>query len=262
MSNPKLFEPFQLRAVQFLNRIVLSPMCQYAAVDGLVQPWHMAHHARFALSGVGSAIVEATGITPEGRITPGCLGLWDDRQIEGLTRIVDLYHSQQIPVGIQIGHAGRKASSALPWEGAGPLTASTAHPAWPTVAPSALAHMDRWPTPAPLDATGIARIVESFGSAARRAVKAGFDFVEIHGAHGYLIHSFFSPLSNKRTDAYGGSLENRMRFALDATKAMRANVPADMPVVYRISAIDNDPAGITIEDSVALCRSLASWAST
>jgi 2,4-dienoyl-CoA reductase-like NADH-dependent reductase (Old Yellow Enzyme family) len=242
VTNPKLFTPYALRAVTFPNRVIVSPMCQYAAQQGEFQEWHLAHHARFALSGVGGAVVEATSVTEDGRITPGCLGIWHDGQIEG------------IPVGIQIGHAGRKASSALPWDGAGPLDASTQ--AWATVAPSALPHMAGWPTPRALAESEIAIIVEAFAEGARRAVRAGFDFIEIHGAHGYLIHSFFSPLANRRADSYGGSLHNRMRFALEVTRAVRTAIPTDMPLVYRISAVDNDPAGLTIGDSITLAKEL------
>ncbi|MDE1994913.1 MAG: oxidoreductase, partial [Rhizobiaceae bacterium] len=189
MTIPKLFTPFQIRALTFPNRIVVSPMCQYAATDGMVQDWHLAHHARFALSGVGGAVVEATGVTPEGRITPGCLGLWQDGQIAGMAGITKLYRDHGIPVGIQLAHAGRKASAALPWDGAGPLSVSSPDKAWQTVAPSAIAHALEWPAPRELSATEISGIIDSFVAAAGRAVRAGFDFLEIHGAHGYLIHS-------------------------------------------------------------------------
>ena len=253
---PRLFTPFSLAGVTFPNRIVLSPMCQYEAVNGHVQPWHLAHHARFALSGVGGAVLEATGISPEGRITPGCLGIWEDGQIAGLAGIVALYHGQGIPVGIQIGHAGRKASTARPWDGAAPLGPEGPEPAWQTVAPSALPHLPNWPVPQALDKAGIAGVIADFVSAGKRALAAGFDFVEIHGAHGYLLHTFFSPLSNHRTDQWGGSLENRMRLPVAVATALREALPAAMPIIYRISAVDPDPAGITTEDSVALAAAL------
>lgn len=257
MTAPHLFTPFQTRSVRFKNRIVLSPMCQYSAVDGHVTDWHLAHHARFALGGVGGAIIEATGVLPEGRITPGCLGLWSDEQVPGLARIAALYHSEAIPVGIQLSHAGRKASAARPFDGAAPLGPDSPEPAWQTVAPSALAHDAAWPTPHALDEAEIAGIVQAFADATRRAMAAGLDFVEIHGAHGYLINTFFSPISNKRTDGYGGSLENRMRFALEVTDAVRAALPADKPLFYRVSAVDGVEGGVTIEDTVALARALA-----
>ncbi|SHO66766.1 2,4-dienoyl-CoA reductase [Pseudoxanthobacter soli DSM 19599] len=257
MTAPHLFTPFQTRSVRFKNRIVLSPMCQYSALDGHVTDWHLAHHARFALGGVGGAIIEATGVLPEGRITPGCLGLWSDEQVPGLARIAALYHSEAIPVGIQLSHAGRKASAARPFDGAAPLGPDSPEPAWQTVAPSALAHDAAWPTPHALDEAEIAGIVQAFADATRRAMAAGLDFVEIHGAHGYLINTFFSPISNKRTDGYGGSLENRMRFALEVTEAVRVALPADKPLFYRVSAVDGVEGGVTIEETVALSRALA-----
>lgn len=256
MTVPQLFTPFSTRAVTFPNRIIVSPMCQYAAVDGVVQDWHLAHHSRFALSGVGGALVEATGVTREGRITPGCLGIWDDGQIEGLSRITKLYHDHRIPVGIQLAHAGRKASAALPWDGAGPLANSTPAQAWQTVGPSPIAHAEEWPAPHALTEDEIAVHVDAFVAAARRALAAGFDFIEIHGAHGYLIHSFFSPLSNRRTDGYGGTFENRMRFALEIARSARAAIPEDMPLFWRVSAVDHDPNGVQIDDTVRLASAL------
>ncbi|HEV7247489.1 MAG TPA: NADH:flavin oxidoreductase/NADH oxidase [Shinella sp.] len=256
MTVSKLFTPFTIRSVTFPNRIVLSPMCQYAAVEGEVKDWHLAHHSRFALSGVGGAIVEATGVTKEGRITPGCLGLWHGGQIEGLARITKLYRSHGIPVGIQLAHAGRKASSAAPWDGAGPLSASAPEAAWRTVGPSPIAHTLTWPTPHALSAEEIAEIVESFAAAARRAVEAGFDFVEVHGAHGYLLHSFLSPLANMRNDGYGGTAEKRMRFALEVAAAVRTAIPSTMPLFWRVSAVDHDPQGLGIGDTVQLSAAL------
>lgn len=256
MTVPKLFTPFTIRSVTFPNRIVLSPMCQYAAIDGEVKDWHLAHHARFALSGVGGAIVEATGVTKEGRITPGCLGLWHDGQIKGIAGITRLYRSHRIPVGIQLAHAGRKASSAKPWDGAGPLAGSAPEAAWETVGPSPIAHNSTWPAPHALSAGEIRLIVESFAAAARRAVEAGFDFIEIHGAHGYLIHSFISPLANLRADDYGGTLDRRIRFALEVAAAVRAAIPPTMPLFWRVSAVDHDPQGLGIEDTVRLATEL------
>jgi 2,4-dienoyl-CoA reductase-like NADH-dependent reductase (Old Yellow Enzyme family) len=251
-AGPPLLTPFGVRAVNFRNRIVVSPMCQYKAVDGCPTRWHLAHHARFALGGVGGALVEATGVVAEGRITHGCTGLWNDEQAEQFAEVVKLYHSEGIPVGIQLAHAGRKASAALPWEGAGPLSGSEA---WPTVAPSALAVAETWPTPRELTAAEIAVLVEAFAAAARRAVGAGFDFVEIHGAHGYLIHSFFSPLTNRRSDSYGGGFAGRMRFPLEVVRAVRAVIPDRMPLFYRVSAVDGGE-GLRIEHTIALAREL------
>ncbi|BBE71523.1 NADH:flavin oxidoreductase/NADH oxidase [Oharaeibacter diazotrophicus] len=253
---PALFTPFRVRDVTFRNRIVLSPMCQYAAVDGRATDWHFDHHARFALGGVGGAVVESTGVLPEGRITPDCLGLWDDSQIPGLARIAATYRRQGAAVGIQLAHAGRKASSAPPWDGGRALPADDPR-AWPTVAPSAIAYDDDWPVPHALAEDEIAAVIAAFGAAARRAVAAGFDFVEIHGAHGYLIHSFVSPVSNRRTDRWGGSAENRMRLPVAVAEAVRAAIPPTMPLFYRASCIDRiDGAGLVLDDAVALARAL------
>ena len=253
---PALFTSFQLRSVTFRNRLVVSPMCQYCAAFGRAGDWHFAHHARFALGGVGGAVIEATGVTPEGRITTGCLGLWDDDQVPGLARIASLYHGQGIPVGIQLAHAGRKASAAVPLAGAGPLIDTDPPAAWEAVAPSALPYGPGWPAPRALDEAGIAAVIAAFAAAARRAVAAGLDFVEIHGAHGYLLHSFFAPISNRREDPWGGSLEARMRLPLAVAHAVRAAVPESMPVLYRVSAIDPFEGGVALEDTLALARTL------
>ncbi|RMB12090.1 NADH:flavin oxidoreductase/NADH oxidase [Eilatimonas milleporae] len=253
---PPLFQPFAVRSVTFKNRIVVTPMCQYCADEGHITPWHMAHHGRFALGGVGGAVVEATGITRDGRITPGCLGIWQDSHIEGLKAVTRLYHDQGTPVGIQIGHAGRKGSAAVPLEGARPLVETVPDQAWQTVAPSAIPLTADWPTPRALESAEIEALLAEFGHAAARAVAAGFDFIEVHGAHGYLIHSFFSPLSNHRSDAWGGDLAGRMRFAVEAVKAVRRVVPSDMPVFYRTSAVDSEDGSVTIEDTVALAKAL------
>ena len=251
-----LFTPLDLRGVTFKNRIIVSPMCQYAAVDGLATDWHFDHHARFALGGVGGALVEATGISPEGRITPDCLGIWDDGHLPGLERIVATYHRQNAAIGIQLSHAGRKGSSTAPWQGGWALPADDPL-AWQTVAPSAIAYHEDWPVPAALDEGGIASIIDDFVAAARRAVKAGFDFVEIHGAHGYLLHEFVSPIANQREDRYGGSPENRMRLSVEVATAIRAAIPAAMPLFYRASCIDRIPdAGLTLDDAAALATAL------
>jgi 2,4-dienoyl-CoA reductase-like NADH-dependent reductase (Old Yellow Enzyme family) len=257
MNRPALFTEFHSRGVRFRNRLVVSPMCQYQADDGLVNDWHYAHHARFALGGIGGAMLEATAVLREGRISPGCLGIWSDRQIAGLRRIADLYHQHGVPLGVQLAHAGRKASSAVPWLGSGPLSAESPVQAWPTLAPSALAHNVDWPTPKAASLDDIQAVIAAFAEAARRAVEAGLDFVEIHGAHGYLIHEFFSPLANRRSDDYGGDFAGRARLALDVVRAVRQVVPASMPVWYRASCVDDGEGGIGLDDTVRLAGLLA-----
>lgn len=257
MNRPPLFTPFDCRGVSFRNRLIVSPMCQYQAEEGQVNDWHYAHHARFALGGIGGAMLEATAVLRDGRISPGCLGLWRDDQVHGMRRLAELYHQHGIPLGVQLGHAGRKASSAVPWLGSGPLTADDPTPAWPTLAPSALAHTSGWPTPEAASLEDIEQVVAAFAQAARRAVQAGLDFVEIHGAHGYLIHEFFSPLANRRNDAYGGDFAGRARLALEVVRAVREAIPAHTPVWYRASCVDDGEGGITLDDTVRLAQSLA-----
>ena len=253
---PALFQPFELREVMFRNRVMVTPMCQSVADDGHVVDWHFAHHGRFALGGVGAAMVESTGVTRNGRITPGCLGIYLDSHVDGLSRITDLYHRQDIPVGIQLSHAGRKGSAAVPLEGAQPLIGDAPEKAWTIVAPSAIAQTEGWPVPRALTADEIEQLIEAFAIAARRAVAAGFDLVEIHGAHGYLVNSFFSPLANQRDDDWGGDRESRMRFPLAVADAIRAVIPAAMPLFYRASVVDGIDGGVTVEDTVELARSL------
>ena len=253
---PALFTPFELRGVTFRNRIVVSAMCQYMAEDGFVNDWHHAHHSRFALGGVGGACLEASGVTRDGRITPGCLGIYLDDHLPGLESVVGIYHRQGIPVGIQLAHAGRKGSAATPFKGAAPLEQSFPEEAWEAVAPSAVPLTPDWPTPRALTGAEIDALIDSFALAAQRAVAAGFDFVEIHGAHGYLIHSFLTSLSNRREDEWGGDLAARMRFPLAVARAVRAVVPDDYPVFYRASSEDGVDGGMTIEDTVALAAEL------
>jgi 2,4-dienoyl-CoA reductase-like NADH-dependent reductase (Old Yellow Enzyme family) len=253
---PALFTPFTLRGVTFRNRIVVSAMCQYMAEDGFVNDWHRAHHSRFALGGVGGACLEASGVTRDGRITPGCLGIYLDEHIAGLASVVDIYHRQDIPVGIQLAHAGRKASAAIPAKGAAPLARDYPEEAWEAVAPSAVPLTPDWPSPRALTGAEVDELVASFARAARRAVAAGFDFVEIHGAHGYLIHSFLTTLSNQREDAWGGDLAARMRFPLAIARAVRDVVPDDFPVFYRASSEDGVDGGMTIEDTLSLAAAL------
>jgi len=253
-DTPRLFQPFAVRGATFRNRIVVSPMCQYISEDGHTAPWHHDHHARFAMGGVGGALVESTGVTREGRITPNCLGIYLDDHVAGLSRIVELYHRYGATVGIQLSHSGRKGSAAAPLDGAAPLGAGEG--AWETVAPSAIPLKPDWPTPRALSAGEIEGLVEEFVAAARRAVEAGFDFVEIHGAHGYLIHSFVSPLSNTRNDEWGGDVEGRIRFPVAVARAVRAAIPEEMPLFYRASSVDGVEGGLEIEDTVVLAKAL------
>lgn len=256
MAQPLLFTPFALRGVSLRNRVVLSPMCQYLAEDGLVNDWHLMHHAKFATGGLGLAFVEATAITRDGRITHGCTGLWNDAQIPGMRRIVETYHRHGVATAIQIGHAGRKGSTERPWDGAGSIPPRENEGPWETVAPSALPGRPGWHVPRALRADEIPPLIDAFRDAARRALAAGFDMVEIHGAHGYLLHAFVSPLANTRTDEWGGDLARRIRFPLLVAEAIREVWPADRPVLYRCSVQDGAEGGSTLEDSATLAREL------
>ena len=258
-----LFSSASLRGLTLRNRTVVAPMCQYSAKDGFANDWHLVHLGRFAMGGFGLVIVEATGVTAEGRISYGDLGLWKDEQIAPLARIVDFLHSQGAAAGIQLAHAGRKASTPIHWRGGFTETeaekAAFGFQSWTPVAPSAIAHTQTNPhyqTPVALDAAGIRNVIDSFTAAAIRADQAGFDTVEIHAAHGYLLNQFLSPLANLRTDQYGGSRENRMRLVLEVTEAVRAVWPADKPLLVRISVSDNHPEGWQVEDSIVLAREL------
>src|SRR3954454_2541370 len=210
VSTPALLQPLTLRGLTLRNRLVVAPMCQYSVTDGLVGDYHLVHLGRFALGGFGLVIVEATGVTAEGRISHGDVGLWSDEHVPGLARIADFLHAQGAAAGVQLAHAGAKASSRRPWDGGGPVTAENAHPGeepWPTVSASEVPVGPGWPTPHALTVQELAEVREAFVAAARRALTAGFDVVELHAAHGYLLHQFLSPLTNQRTDEYGGSLE-------------------------------------------------------
>lgn len=253
MTSP-LFSPFQLRSVSFANRIGVSPMCEYSAEDGFANDWHMVHLGSRAQGGAGLVMLEASAVLPEGRITPADLGIYKDEHISGLERIVRFIHGQGVRAGIQLAHAGRKASMDVPWQGERLLSAADG--GWEPVAPSALAFAPNYAVPRQLDQAGIETIVKAFASAARRAFAAGFDVVEIHGAHGYLINEFLSPLANQRTDSYGGSFENRTRFMLQVAGAVRAAWPEQLPLFTRISATDWVEGGWTVDDSVELARRL------
>ena len=259
LPRPLLFSPLELRGLTIRNRVVISPMCQYSADDGFASDWHFVHAGKFAQGGAGIVFLEATAVLPDGRITHGDLGLWRDEQIPALARIAEFVRSQGAVPAIQLGHAGRKSSMSRPWEGNGPLTpeliAAGSIP-WETIAPSALPIGPGWMTPRAMQEADFERLRAAFGAAARRAVTAGFDIAEVHAAHGYLLHSFLSPLSNRRTDHYGGDLEGRMRFPLEVARIIREAWPADRPVFFRCSSVDNDAAGWSIEDSVVLARRL------
>jgi 2,4-dienoyl-CoA reductase-like NADH-dependent reductase (Old Yellow Enzyme family) len=251
-----LFDPLTIRGVTFPNRIWVSPMCQYSAIDGVATSWHDVHIGSFATGGTGLIMMEASGVVPEGRISTACLGIWNEAQTERLKPIVDFAHSMGTKIGIQLAHAGRKASCLPPWSDH-PM-ASKAEGGWDCVAPSAISFGGKYPVPKELTVAEIKTLVKSFADAAKRAVMAGFDLVEIHAAHGYLIHQFLSPISNKRDDEYGGSFENRIRFFIEITEAVRKAIPDAMPLFARISASDWLEDGWTIDESVELCKLLKS----
>jgi 2,4-dienoyl-CoA reductase-like NADH-dependent reductase (Old Yellow Enzyme family) len=251
MTEP-LFSPFQLRSVSFPNRIGVSPMCEYSSHDGFAADWHLVHLGARAQGGAGLVILEASAVTPEGRISSADLGIWKDEHIPNLQRIAAFIHSQGARAGIQLAHAGRKGSMSAPFTGERLLQPSEG--GWQPVAPSALAFSPTYAVPQALDQPGIDAVVEGFRLAAHRAFKAGFDLVEIHAAHGYLLHQFLSPLANKRADAYGGSFENRTRLALQVVDAVRAAWPAHLPVLVRISATDWAQGGWNVDESVQLAR--------
>ncbi|MEP6667064.1 MAG: NADH:flavin oxidoreductase/NADH oxidase [Nocardioidaceae bacterium] len=253
-QDSQLFSPLTLRSTTFANRVWVSPMCEYSAVDGVPQDWHLVHLGALAQGGAGLVFTEATAVTAEGRISPADTGIWNDEQVNAWRRITDFIRSQETVPGIQLAHAGRKASTAAPWTGGGYV--DPADGGWTeTLAPSPIAFANL-PAPGELTVEQIAGMVEAFGSATRRAVVAGFDVVEIHAAHGYLLHEFLSPLSNTRDDEYGGSLENRIHIVLEVVDAVRAVWPEDKPVLVRLSATDWVAGGWTGDDTVALAKHL------
>jgi len=257
MSSPLLFTPMKLRGLTLRNRIVVAPMHQYAAVKGFPTDWHLMNAGRYAAGGAGLVMMESTKVERRGCGTVGDLGLWDDAFIPHLQRIVDFVHQCGTAVGIQLGHSGRKARTGRPWEGGRPLTADIGiddWEAWDLVAPSAIAADDKSPVPRALSTAEVREVVEAFGRAAARANAAGFDTVEIHGAHGFLVHEFLSPSANQRTDQYGGNEANRRRFALEVAECVRANWPQDKPLFMRLSV--DDDAGWSPADSVVLSREL------
>jgi len=256
---PRLFQPLTLRSITSRNRVVISPMCQYSAHEGHMDDWHLVNLGRYAIGGAGIVFTEATAVQKCGRITHGCPGLWTDSQIPAHARIAQFALRNGAIPAIQLAHAGRKAGMQRPWFGNGPLDdadLARGDMPWTPVGPSAVPVAQGWPTPHSLSHAEIDALVQDFVAAARRALAAGYKIAEVHGAHGYLLHSFLSPMSNTRTDEYGGDLAGRMRLALDVTKAVRAVWPDDLPLFFRTSAVDGTPEGWTIEDTVVLAGEL------
>ena len=252
-----LYAPFVQRSLTLRNRLVISPMCQYSAVDGVPNEWHLVHLGSRAVGGAAVIVTEATAVSPEGRISPADVGLWNQVQLDAWKPIVRFIAEQGAIPGVQLAHAGRKASSQLPWEGGGALRADQ-HP-WATVAPSALAFGEGWHVPQALDDAGIARVIADFREAAVRALEAGFQLIELHAAHGYLLHQFLSPLSNHREDSYGGSFENRTRLVREVIAAVREVWPDHLPLWLRISATDWAEGGWDADQSVRLATMVGEW---
>ena len=250
---PQLFDPIVIRGLEIKNRAWVSPMCQYSATDGLVGEWHHVHLGGFATGGAGLVMAEATGVTPEGRISLGCPGLYNEAQVAAWTPIVNFAHSMGVKIGIQLAHAGRKAGTTLP--GSEHFMATPEEGGWQAVAPSAIA-FEGYPEPRALTVNEIHELVKSFGAAAKRAIAAGFDLLEIHAAHGYLLHEFYSPLSNLRTDEYGGDFEGRTRFLKEVVQEIRTSIDQSVPLFVRISASDWTEGGWSSEDSVRLANEL------
>lgn len=260
-ASPLLFEPLSLRGLTLPNRIVVSPLCMYSAIEGMAQPWHFAHLSTFARGKAGLVFTEATAVEAVGRITADCLGIWTDEQADALKPITAFIESMGSVPGIQLGHAGRKGSTRAPFvENPGqPLSTADAaegKPPWQTVAPSAIPVGPAFPAPVALDTAGLESVKQAFADAAQRSIAAGFKVIELHMAHGYLLHSFLSPISNQRTDNYGGDIINRMRFPLEVVDAVRAVIPETTPLFSRISAIDGLEGGWTMDDSIQLCREM------
>ena len=252
-----LFTPFQVGGLPLTNRIVIAPMCQYSAEDGCMTDWHLIHLGHLALSGAALLTIEATAVTPEGRITYGDVGLYSDACEAAMARVLEgVRRWSDMPIAIQLAHAGRKASTEVPWKGGAQIPPTDPPNGWRTVAPTALPFADGEHPPMALDEAGMAAVREGFVQAARRAARLGLDAVQVHGAHGYLLHQFLSPLSNRRDDRYGGSLENRMRFPLEVFDAVRDAFPAERPVTFRVSGTDWAEGGWDVEQTVALAQAL------
>ena len=247
-----MFSPFQLRGLTLKNRLVMSPMCQYSAVDGTVNDWHLVHLGSRALGGTGLIVSEMTDVSPEGRISPFCAGMYRPEHVDAWKRVVDFVHANSdAKIAVQLAHAGRKAACTPPWLGGKSLPADEA---WEIIAPSSLPYSPESQTPRQMTREDMERLIEAFAEGARMADAAGFDMIEIHGGHGYLISSFISPLTNRRNDEYGGPLENRMRFPLEVFRAIRANWPEEKPISMRISAFDWEDGGTQVEDAVEIGR--------
>ncbi|MHA3915636.1 NADH:flavin oxidoreductase/NADH oxidase [Halovulum sp. GXIMD14793] len=257
-----LFSPYQLRGVHFKNRIAVSPMSQYRARNGHANAWHLVHLGRFAMGGAGLVYVEATAVERRGLRTMGDLGLWADAQVEGLRPIAAFLEQEGAVPGIQLSHAGRKASERRPWHGDAPLDGTDfserGELSWETIAPSPIPFADGWPTPLEMPEAEIKKVISDFGQAAHRAHEAGIKIIEVYAAHGFLVHQFLSPISNQRQDAWGGSPENRRRFAVEVARSIRENWPEDYPLAFRLSATDWLPGGLDVEDTVATAKALKS----
>ena len=251
---PHLFDPLPLRSLTLANRIAVSPMCEYSSVDGFSNDWHFVHLGSRAVGGAGLVLTEATAVTSDGRISRQDLGIWDDAHVPGLARCVNFIHEQKTLAGIQLAHAGRKASTARPWDGGG--TVALEHGGWQPVGPTGEPFSGTYPTPRALALAEIDDIVAAFAAAAKRALEAGFDVIELHAAHGYLIHEFLSPLVNTRTDAYGGSYDNRIRLGLEVVDAVRGVWPERLPLFVRISSIDWKEGGWDLDQAVELAKRL------
>ncbi|MCE7796620.1 NADH:flavin oxidoreductase/NADH oxidase [Sphingobium sufflavum] len=256
MPAPKLFEPLIVGSHTLRNRIIIAPMCQYSAVDGRMTDWHDQHLGMLAQSGAGLLTIEATAVVPEGRITYADVGLWNDETEAAIARTAESVRRwSDMPIAIQLAHAGRKTSTDLPWKGGAQIVPDGEN-GWQTVSASDLPFQGHENAPLALDAAGLVRVRDAFADAARRAVRIGIDAIQIHAAHGYLLHQFLSPLSNRRTDDYGGSLENRLRFPLEVFDAVKAVVPADYPVTVRVSATDWHEGGWDVEQTIAFAQAL------
>ena len=250
----KLFSPFRLRGMEFKNRVFVSPMCQYSSEDGMPTDWHLVHLGSRAVGGASLVMVEATAVSPQGRISPCDSGIWSEKHAEAFKRITAFIQAQGAIPGIQLAHVGRKASTAVPWHGDKPLSAQEG--GWQPLAPSPIPFAEDFHVPQEMTKENLTEVVSQFAAAARRSLEAGFRVIEIHMAHGYLLHEFLSPLSNRRTDPYGGDLENRVRLPLEITKAVRENWPTDHPLFVRISCTDWVEGGWDLPQSVELCRRL------
>lgn len=251
---PKLFTPWTLRGLRFRNRVVMSPMCQYSAVNGVPGDWHVLHLGARAVGGVGLVVVEATAVSPEGRISPGDTGLWNEEQADAFRRLVSLVHGHGALCGIQLAHAGRKASTAAPWEGGKPLASEEG--GWPVLGPSPIPFDEGYPVPREVTAEEIEELIAAFVRSARLAEQAGFDVIELHFAHGYLVHEFLSPLSNRRSDGYGGNVAGRGRLALEIARRVRAAWPAERPLFARLSVTDWAEGGFDLAQATVLSRGL------